>query len=548
MRMSWRSVVGVVVRAVRVVAGVACVAGAASLAWAGGWPTWGGTPARNMVSDAKGLPASFDPGEDRPGQTTRPATGNIKWKARLGTQTFGTPTVGGGKVFVGTNNGHPRDPKFAGDRGVLMCFRESDGEFLWQLVVPKLKEQGSFNGDYANLGICSSPALDGDRVYVVTPRCDVLCLDANGLANGNDGPVTDESVLLAKPKEETIKEDANGINVKRVPGEPLAMGPHDADVIWRYDMLVQSNIWPQDCSNCNILVHGDCLYVATSNGVDRSHKHTPCPKSPSLIVLDKKTGRLVAEDDAHFGPNILHGGWSSPSLGVVDGRTLIFFGGPDGFCYAFDAKPEPAGEGKPGKLKVVWKFDCNPPEYRVRDGKKIPYQLGHKPTGGEGPSECIGTAVFHKDRVYVDVGQDTLHGVAPGCLSCIDATKAGDISQTGLVWRCTEVDRTLSTVAVADGLVYSADYTGKLRCLEADTGKIVWALDTRDRIWSSPFLADGKVYMGTERGQLFVLAAGRELKELAKIRMDTAIQCTPIVANGVLYVTSATHLVAVKCQ
>jgi outer membrane protein assembly factor BamB len=313
-------------------------------------------------------------------------------------------------------------------------------------------------------------------------------------------------------------------------------------------MMVESNIWPQDCTNCNILVLGDYLYVGTSNGVDRSHKHVPCPKSPSLIVLDKKTGRLVAEDDANFGPNILHGGWSSPSMGVVDGRTLIFFGGPDGFCYAFDAKPEPGPAGRPGKLKVVWKFDCNPPEYRVRDGKKIPYQLAHKPQGGEGPSECIGTPVFYKNRVYADVGQDTLHGVAPGCLSCIDATKTGDISQTGLVWRCKEVDRTLSTVAVADGLVYAADYTGNLRCLEADTGKIVWTFDTHDHIWSSPFVADGKVYMGTERGQLFVLAAGREMKELAKIRMDTAVQCTPIVANRVFYVATMTRLVAVKCQ
>ena len=293
---------------------------------------------------------------------------------------------------------------------------------------------------------------------------------------------------------------------------------------------------------------GDYLYVGTSNGVDRSHTHVPCPKSPSLIVLDKKTGRLVAKDDANFGPNILHGGWSSPSLGVVDGRTLIFFGGPDGFCYAFDAKAEPGPAGKPGKLKVVWKFDCNPPEYRLRDGKKIPYQLAHKPTGGEGPSECIATPVFHNNRVYIDIGQDMLHGVVPGCLSCIDATKTGDISQTGKVWQCKEVDRSLSTVAVADGLVYAADYTGNLRCLEADTGKIVWTFDTHGHIRSSPFLADGKVYMGTESGQLFVLAAGREMKELAKIRMDTAVQCTPIVANGVLYFATAARLVAVKCQ
>ena len=63
----------------------------------------------------------------------------------------------------------------------------------------------------------------------------------------------------------------------------------------------------------------------------------PAPTAPSLIVLDKKTGRLVASDDARIGPRLLHGQWSSPSLGAVNGRKLVFFGGGDGTCYAFEA-------------------------------------------------------------------------------------------------------------------------------------------------------------------------------------------------------------------
>ena len=43
-----------------------------------------------------------------------------------------------------------------------------------------------------------------------------------------------------------------------------------------------------------------------------------------------------------------------------DGRKLLFFGGGDGYCYAFDARP--VKEGDSTYLKVAWKYDCNPPE------------------------------------------------------------------------------------------------------------------------------------------------------------------------------------------
>ena len=72
------------------------------------WPMWGGRPARNMVSTAKGLPTSWDVKTKK----------NVKWVAALGSQTYGNPVVSGGMVFVGTNNEGLRDPKQAGDRGV----------------------------------------------------------------------------------------------------------------------------------------------------------------------------------------------------------------------------------------------------------------------------------------------------------------------------------------------------------------------------------------------------------------------------------------------
>ena len=64
---------------------------------------------------------------------------------------------------------------------------------------------------------------------------------------------------------------------------------------------------------------------------------SPRALAPSLIVLDKHTGRLAATDDEQIGTRLLHGQWSSPSLGQVGGKTLVFFGGGDGVCYAFEA-------------------------------------------------------------------------------------------------------------------------------------------------------------------------------------------------------------------
>src|SRR5437868_6940837 len=159
------------------------------------WPQWGGTLDRNMVSAAKGLPDHFDPAK-----RDDPQHSGIKWSAKLGSHTYGNPVISGGKIFVGTNNASPRDPKYIGDRNVLMCFNESDGKFLWQLAVSKVQGEA----DYHELGICSSPTVDGNRVYTVTSHCELLCLDANGLLDGNAGPFVGEDQYLAQPLEHRL--------------------------------------------------------------------------------------------------------------------------------------------------------------------------------------------------------------------------------------------------------------------------------------------------------------------------------------------------------
>jgi len=459
-------------------------------------------------------------------------TRNVRWVVTLGSQTYGNPVVSGGKLIVGTNDAMLRDDRFKRTRGgLVLCCDAKTGKRLWKLVLPRFETTDRmFFVDRMNIGICNSAAIEGDRAYIVSSRGEVLCLDMNGQADGNDGPFKDEGSYMV-PK-----------------GRPPAeLNKSDADIIWCYDMIAELPVRPHDAVSCAVLIHGGFIYAGTSNAVDLSHINVPYPDAPSMIVLGKKTGRLVARDEEKIGRRMLHGQWSSPSMGRAGGKTLIFYGGGDGILYAFEALSKSPGGEKAATLKKAWQYDCNPRDYRFRpDGSKIPYQRIHGPARnnirGEGPSEIIATPVFHKGRVYVATGHDPFHGTGKGCLSCVDAATGKKI------WESRHVERSLSTCSISGGLLYIADYTGNLHCLDPDTGKRHWVHKTASRLWSSTFVAGGKVYLGTENRDLWILKAGRKRKVLGKIRLPDRMSNTPITAGGVLYVTAGRYLYAVARQ
>ena len=275
-------------------------------------------------------------------------------------------------------------------------------------------------------------------------------------------------------------------------------------------------VFPHDAAASSVLIFGDVLFVGTGNGVD--NKKHPLPSAPSLIALDKRTGRLLATENEQIGARVFHGQWSSPTLGWVGSRPLVFFGGGDGVCYAFDAVTATA-DSHPGFLHKVWSYDCTAPYRADNRGKAIDYWSGDRREGrgnlDDGrfmsPCEIIGTPVFYKNRIYVAIGQDPQHGRGRGLLTCIDATKTGDITSGGKIWSYDKIDRSLSSVSIADGLVYAADMPGRVHCLDAETGHCYWVHDCESDIWTSTLVVDGKVFVGTRKG-LSVLG-GRQVSK-----------------------------------
>jgi outer membrane protein assembly factor BamB len=440
----------------------------------------------------KGLPDSWSVKE---GQTQ-----NVKWAAALGSVSYGGPVVADGRVLVGTNNEKPRDPKVKGDRGVVMCFKEDDGSFLWQVTHDKLGDQ---DRDWPQQGVASTPVIDGGRAYYVSNKGELVCVD----------------VLTEKP---------------------------EGRVAWKLDMVEDLKVHPRYLANCSPLVVGDLVFTLTGNGIDDTNK-VPSPDAPDFLAVDKKTGKVVWKDSSP-GKNIMEGQWSNPAFAEVNGKGQVIFPGGDGWLYSFEA-----ASGKP-----VWKFDCNPKD------------AVYKPGGRGDRSYLMATPVVHNNKLYVGIGQNPDNGPGVGHLWCVDVTKTGDLTpadptdpaaaankNSGLIWhfggavkprpasgRDYLFSRTLSTCAIADGLLYVADLEGFLYCLDAKTGAKHWDADLKAAIWGSPYVVDGKVYVGNDDGDLFIFAHDKVAKQLAKIEMEHPIKSTPVAVNGVLYILTDTHLFA----
>jgi outer membrane protein assembly factor BamB len=471
------------------------------VAGANSWPMFGGTIHRNLANSVeKGMPDTWS--------VKKGKEANIKWSQKLGSFAFGGPVIAGGRIFVGTNNDSPRDSAIKGDKGVLMCFRESDGEFLWQIVHDKLANPDQ--NDYPKQGVASTPCVEGDRVYYVSNRCEIVCADVQ---NGK--------------------------------------------IVWSYDMIGELGVYPCYLAMCSPLIIGDLLFAVTGNGVDPSDRKLPAPDAASFVAVNKTTGKLAWKSNLP-GKNLMEGQWSNPVAGEVNGRMQVIFPGGDGWLYGF----------QPTTGTLLWKFDCNP--------KASVY----KPGGRGDRNYLMATPVIWDNKCYVGTGTDPEDGPGVGHLWCIDLTKKPknaelDLSpvkdnfdpkapankDSALVWhrggpilpkpeegREYVFGRSLSTVAIHDGLLFAADIIGYVDCLDAKTGNKYWDYDLKDNTWSSPFYVDGKVYMGTDGGDMVIFSHSKEAKEPKKVSMDSGLKVPPVAVNGVLYVNDGTRLYAIVAK
>lgn len=504
------------------------------------WPQFGRDATRNAVSAEQGPPTMWDIGkfDEKTGEPIAGTAKNIKWQARLGNQTVGDPVVVDGRVWVGTNNVFGKDVP---DASVLACFRESDGKPLYRYVSPRLA--GGRNNDWPYASMACSPLIEGDRLWFVTNRAEVVCLDI--------GPL------------------------KKNEGEPR--------IVWKIDMMdkygvhpVGSRMWLMRI--CSIAGYRDLIYVVTGNGAAFGTNDMPIPNpaAPSLLCLRKDTGEEVWRDKSP-GENIQFGQWSSPTVVEVGTRAQCIVGQGDGWVRSFDALT-----GAP-----IWQFDMNHKESKWAAG------------GRSTRNSIVASPVFADGRIYIASGQYVEFGEGQGRLVCLDPARQGDIStelavdaagktlpqrrvqavdsargekaipnpNSGLVWEFVKtpgagddfedhMHRTIVNVAVHKGLVIAGDFSGLVHCFDAKTGQRFWAHDLYDVVCGTPLIVDGKVYIPGQEGNVSIFGlssdpnrAMRRLngvdEPLRKIETGDMHYCSPIFAQGVLYLATRSRLFAV---
>jgi outer membrane protein assembly factor BamB len=484
-------------------AAVALLACAGALT-AADWSMGGRDGTRNPVSPEAGAPTDWQV------RTDEDAPRNIRWSVRLGSRAIGGPVVAGGLVWVGTNNEEPLDPKIKGDRAVLVCFRESDGKFLYQHASPRLAEPLDF-GDWPYQSQSGAPLIEGDRLWFKNNRAEVVCLDVG----------------------------------------PVRTGTGPAREVWKVDLIKEYGVRPTAYMIPGPDTHGspagykDYLYLHTGNGHGAGTSEgrgPPAPEAPSLVCLRKDTGKLVWKD-ASPDKDIRYGQSSSPLVVEVGSTVQAVVPEADGWVRAFAAIT-----GKP-----LWRFDLNTADTATTSPGKATYG--------------VATPVYAGGRMFVSLGRFPEACMGAGRLCCLDPTKRGDISaetrgpdgrrepnpNSGLVWEYRKpaakdepgMGLMLSPVAVAGGLVIAADANGCVHCIDAKSGRRHWVEDTRSNVFGPPLVAAGMVYVGNQDGTVTVLELAERKKVLARRELNQTMVAGPVFANETLYLLTEHRLFAV---
>lgn len=224
------------------------------------------------------------------------------------------------------------------------------------------------------------------------------------------------------------------------------------------------------------------------------------------VNFDKKTGVVVGWFEPGGAP--LDTTYSCPVPAVINGRRMLVGANADGNIYGMLAR---TGE-------KVWTFKFSK----------------------RGLNSSV---VVQGNYVYASHGEENLDTTAMGRVVCIDASKEGDITKTGEVWRYDELKAGFASLAVANNRLYVVDNSANLFCLDAGTGNEHWRYKLGRVGKGSPVITeDGVIYVAELNGRFHILRDAGDKCEVLDIEVFEAedgsvveIYGSPAVAGGRVY-------------
>ena len=452
-----------------------CLLGITVSAAADDWKQFRG-PNATGVSAETGLPTEFSYEE------------NVVWSKKLG-RGIASPVIANGKTFI---------TEMADDKTFVIAAHDSEsGKQIWRKAYPVsgLPEITSPN-EHAS----STPATDGDRVYVYFSTLGLLALDAQS-----------------------------------------------GEQIWQRDVQMPYYLLGWGPANSPI-IHEDIVIFNIDDDLDAF-----------LMAVDKYTGKLRWRTPR---PEML-GGFATPVVCTANGRTDIVMAGSgkmkgynpktgkqvwtcDSLLRTIMTTPVVQGENiymsvqSYGDTDRVLKYALLQWRDTNQDGKLQRTELekafhkkfdkGDKNKDGVLVDEEI-DAAFQSPKNMVGGGN---------IIQSIRGGGKGNVTKTHLDWNIdNKAPSNIASPLVYDNRLFVVKKGGISAAFDLSDGKTIW---TKKRIrnlgnyYASPIAGDGKIYVTGENGFIIVLKAGETVEVLAKNDMGDSCVATPAISNGHLYI------------
>jgi len=481
------------------------------------WPQFRGAHGLAICPDDKPLPVRFGP------------SAGVLWKTAVPAG-VSSPCIWGERLFL--TGYHPAEKKLE-----TLCLDRASGKILWRQAAPATQIENVYK---INSPASSTPASDGQRVFVSFGSYGLLCYDLDGkelwrkpLPTPRIGFGTATSPVLAHvppltPGPSPQKGEGNTRQAKTLlllnsQGKDLhlmALDPATGDMVWTTEGTPFPSAYPAPF----LWKNGNVAEVIV-------------PGRGGLLAYDLRDG-----SKRWWVPGLSPEANTSPTQG-------------EGFLFVASHLPG----GDPDLRMTLPDFDELLKKYdKDKDGKisrkETPTDLLIFARGGK---DGIGEIRLHQMYWLFDKNGDghldrkEWHAMAAtpfnNALLAIRPGGTQDISQTHIAWQAKRGVPEVPSPLYYRGHLYMIRNGGILTCLDARTGKEAYPpqrLGPGGLFYASPVAGDGKVYLASDAGIVTVLKAGDQFEILAENDLGETLRATPALLDGKIYLRTAGHVYA----
>ena len=238
------------------------------------------------------------------------------------------------------------------------------------------------------------------------------------------------------------------------------------------------------------------------------------PGTPSILYsLNKKTGETLWETAETPINSPIFGSWSTPVVLKVGKRDQLVMPLPGdeikspGYFKGYD----------PDSGKVLWKVDG------------LGNEIYAMPIIGQSKNIVVGVSGHNGPTMAIRPGGK------------------GNATKTNLLWRTEKKNpQRVGSGIIHDGLLYLADATGIIQCLDVQSGEVIFRERLGGNLWGSILLADGKLHVSNLEGDTFVIKAGRTFQLISKNSIGEATYAAMSVSQGELFLRTYEHLYCIS--